>query len=480
MHKRSELRSYQTRVADFLYENTEAFCVLKMGAGKTASTLTAIADLIADDVIDHALIIAPKRVAHLVWPDEINKWQHLKHLKYEVLKGTPTQRILQLATIQLRQLTIIGIDNVQWLLDTIEDWPDDVPIWDCLVIDETSKLKNPTSKRAKMLAKFAGRFHNRWGLTGTPRPNSMMDLFNPVKILTNGRLWGKSFYKWQKENFYPDPYDWSGYKWLLHPHREAPLLEEVSTISIALEEGEMPDLPELSVIIDQVRLPAEAREVYDEMERKLFTEIDGGEIVAVSTAVATGKLAQISNGFVYDMAGAAGAHQVHEEKAQWISELVDELDGEPLIVVYEYHEDLAMLRRLFGNDLPYLGAGVSDATAQHHITEWNNGKLPIFALHPASGGHGLNLQHGGSRMAWIAPTWSAENWDQTIARLHRPGQGAHVMVHVCLATGTVDELKRLRVLGKLSAQAAYERYLALRSRVVRSSAAADTDRPVAS
>jgi hypothetical protein len=190
----------------------------------------------------------------------------------------------------------------------------------------------------------------------------------------------------------------------------------------------------------------------------------------MSQAIATGKLAQIANGFLYDAAGVAGTHAVHAEKAEWLRELVDDLDGEPLIVVYEYQEDLAMIRRLFGS-VPYLGAGVSDKQAEQSVARWNLGELPILALHPASGGHGLNLQHGGSRMAWIAPTWSAELWDQTVARLHRPGQQAHVMVHVCIATDTVDDLKRTRVLGKLSAQQAFEAYLASRSPLLSSARA---------
>ena len=231
MRKREELRPYQVRVVDHLYENPEAFCVLKLGAGKTASTFTAISDLIDNGEIRHALVVAPKRVANLVWPDEIKKWEHLRSLSYTVLEGTPAQRVKKLANAEY-DVTIVGIDNVQWLLELIEKWPDDHPIFDCLVIDETSKLKSPTSKRAKALAKVAHRFRNRWGLTGTPRPNSMTDLFNPIKIITDSRLWGRSFYKWQAENFYKDPHDFHGYKWLIHQHREAVLLAELSEADI--------------------------------------------------------------------------------------------------------------------------------------------------------------------------------------------------------------------------------------------------------
>jgi hypothetical protein len=225
----------------------------------------------------------------------------------------------------------------------------------------------------------------------------------------------------------------------------------------------MPDLPQLNIVIDEIELPQDVREAYHEMEHRLTADLTDTEIVAISRAVATGKLAQMANGFVYDEGGADDVHQLHGEKALWLKELVDDLNGEPLIVVYEYQEDLAMIRRLFGQDVPYLGAGVSDKTAQQHVDSWNRGALPVFALHPASGGHGLNLQAGGSRMAWLAPTWSAELWDQTVARIHRPGQSAaHVMIHVCVARRTVDELKRLRVISKLTSQQAFEAYLASR------------------
>jgi len=462
MRKKSDLRGYQHRVVDHLYENDTAMAVLKMGAGKTASVLTAIADLIHDHQIRHALIIAPKRVAHMVWPQEIGAWEHLKHLKYAVLDGGPLERERKLQDASVRQVTIIGIDNVQWLCGLLDRMQGDHPIFDCLVIDETSKLKDPKSKRGKALARIAGRFRNRWGMTGTPTPNSLLDLFTPMKILTDGRLWGKSFYKWQREHFYP--LDRKGYRWRVLPGHDVGIQDDAASVSIALGENEMPDLPGLNILIEEITLPGPARATYNAMETKLFArlfdkKVAPEDILAASAAVATGKCAQIANGFLYGD-GNTDVHKIHDEKELWLQEFVDDLDGEPVIIVYEYKEDLEMLRRLFGQDLPYLGAGVNDKAAQQFVDAWNAGKLPVFALHPASGGHGLNLQAGGSRMAWVAPTWSAELWDQTIARIHRPGQVAHVMVHVCSAIGTVDELKRLRVIQKLSAQAAFEAYLA--------------------
>jgi len=466
MRPKSDLRGYQNRVVTKFYESDELLAVLKMGAGKTVAALTAIDELIRDDVIRHALIIAPKRVATITWPGEVKGWEHTCGLPFTVLEGSPVKRATLLHAAQPGQLTIVGIDNVQWLVDELAELPADHLLFDCLVIDETSRLKDPKSKRAKALAKIAGRFKIRWGLTGTPAPNSLLDLFTPAKILTNGKLWGKSFYKWQRERFYP--IDRNGYNWRVLPGQDERIQEDIASISFALGDNDMPDLPELSILIDEVKLPDDARVAYRDMERKLLAEVAEDTVLAASQAVATGKLAQMANGFVYGEGGNTDVSLLHSEKATWLEELVAGLDGEPVILVYEYREDLALIRRLFGN-IPYLGAGVTDKAAQAAVEAWNRGELPLFALHPASGGHGLNLQAGGSRMAWLSPTWSAELWDQTLARLHRPGQAGHVMVHVCCAVNTVDELKRLRVIGKLEAQQAFERYL---SRAAGQSAAA--------
>jgi hypothetical protein len=457
MRQKSELRAYQQRVVDHLYGYDETIAVLRMGAGKTASVLTAMRELIDDKVIRHGLVIAPKRVSRIVWPDEIRAWEHLRGLRYAVLDGGPASRRSVLERADQRDLTIVGIDIAQWLVDELKTFEPDHPLFDLLCVDETSKLKDPKSKRARALRSIAKRFNMRWGMTGTPRPNSAADLFGPAALITDGKLWGNSFYKWRQQHFYAT--DWQGYDWRPLPGHEAILEHEFATIAITLGEGEMPDLPELSILIDEVKLPPDARQAYDQMERRLFARLDQDTILAKSAAIATGKLAQAANGYMYGEGGNADVSELHSEKADWLAELVESLDGEPLIVVYEYVEDLATIRELFG-DVPYLGSGVTDKQAGEWVAAWNRRELPLLALHPASAGHGLNLQAGGSRMAWMAPTWSAELWDQCISRLHRPGQTEHVMVHVCVATNTVDEAKRMRVMDKLSAQAAFEKWLA--------------------
>jgi hypothetical protein len=450
------LRSYQQRAATFLYERDAGFLIAPLGAGKGAAALTAFADLVRDGHRRHALVIAPKLVATTVWPLEIAFWAHLAHLRVAVLDGGPESRRASLASAEARQATVIGVDNVQWLAAELAAFPDDHPLFDVLIIDETSRLKDPTGKRSRALLKVAGRFRTRWGLTGTPRPNSSMDLFMPAAIITNGALWGRAFAPWQKRHFRPrDPF---GREWVALPGAEVQIAADFGTVAMTVADEDMPDLPPLNIIETSLRLPDAVMATYRTMARELFATIEGRSIEAASPLIATGKLAQIANGFLYGEAGAEDAVAVHSLKIDWLRELVESLDGEPLLIAYEFVEDL--IRRAFKwTFVPALGGETKAAESARFIKAWNAGKLPLLAFHPASCGHGLNLQFGGSRMAWLSPSWSAELTEQAIARIYRPGQTRHVTIHVCVAVRTVDEMKRDRVIGKMSAQEAFKRHL---------------------
>jgi SNF2 family DNA or RNA helicase len=449
------LRSYQQRAATYLYESDAALLVAALGAGKGAAALTALAELIRDGHRRHALVIAPKLVATTVWPLEVASWPHLQHLRVAVLDGGPERRRELLAAAPARQLTVIGVDLVPWLVSELAAVADKSPLFDALIIDETSRLKDPSGKRARALLKAAGRFRTRWGLTGTPRPNSSRDLFMPAAIITDGALWGRAFVPWQRRHFRPrDPF---GHEWVALPGAEERIAADFGTIAMVMSDADMPDLPPLNVVVTRVELPDAAMAAYQAMARELFAEIEERGIEAASPMIATGKCAQLANGFLYG-AGNADPVAVHTVKIDWLRELVESLEGEPLLVVYEFVEDLRAIRRAFG-DVPALGGETSARAAGQLIESWNAGALPLLALHPASAGHGLNLQHGGARMAWLSPSWSAELTEQAIARIYRPGQVRHVTVHVCVAAGTVDEMKRDRVLGKLSAQEAFRRHL---------------------
>jgi hypothetical protein len=449
------LRSYQQRAATYLYERDAAFLIAPLGAGKGAAALTALADLVRDGERRHALVIAPKLVATTVWPLEVASWPHLEHLKIAVLDGSPERRRQLLAAAPARAVTAIGVDLVPWLVGEITTLADDHPIFDVLVVDETSRLKDPSGKRARALLRIAGRFRTRWGLTGTPRPNSSMDLFMPAAIISDGALWGRAFVPWQKQHFRPrDPF---GREWVALPGAEAKIAASFGTVAMTVADEDMPDLPPLNIVETPLQLPDAVMASYRAMARELFTIAEGRTIEAASTMIATGKLAQIANGFLYG-AGNNDAVFVHDLKIEWLKELIESLDGEPLLIAYEFIEDLRTIRRAFG-EVPVLGGATSAAESARLIAAWNAGSLPLLAFHPAAAGHGLNLQHGGSRMAWLSPSWSTELTQQAIARIYRPGQTRHVTIHVCIATRTVDEMKRNRVLGKMSAQEAFRRHL---------------------
>jgi hypothetical protein len=462
----SDLRAYQNRIATFLYEHDRGIVVARPGAGKTAPCLTAIRELIDAGIIRHALVLAPKRVARIVWPDAIAEWSHLTGLRYCVLAGTPDKRVKALRSAGERDITIVGIDVVPWLLENLSELDDADPLFDLLVIDEISRLRNPRGVRGKALNKAAARWKLIWGMSGTLRPNGAADLYMPARLVVGPGLWGKSFDTWHRKHFYPT--DYQGYRWEPLPGRDAQLTEQLAPYLITLADGDMPELPALNIVFDHVDLPPGARAQYDTMEQRLFAELDDGDaVVAASAAVATGKCAQMANGFIYDTDATTGARRtllIHAAKADWLQDVIESAEA-PTLLVYDFAADLDLIRK-FLPDLPYLGAGVSDRVAQHTIDSWNKRDLPFMALHPASGGHGLNLQHGGADMAWLAPTWVSEYWEQTIARLHRSGQPRPVIVRVCTARATVDELKRYRVYDKMSAQDAFERYLRDRAAVL--------------
>jgi hypothetical protein len=449
------LRSYQQRATTWLYEHDAAVLVAPLGAGKGAAALTAIAELIRDGHRRHALVIAPKLVATAVWPLEIASWPHLAHLKIAVLDGSRERRRALLAAAAAREITVIGVDLVPWLVGELAAVADDHPLFDVLIIDETSRLKDPSGKRARGLLKVAGRFRTRWGLTGTPRPNSSQDLFMPAAIITDGALWGRAFAPWQKRHFRPR--DLFKREWAALPGAEEKIAADFSTVAMTVADEDMPDLPLCNVVVTPLKLPDAVMVTYRKMARELFATIEGRSIEAASPLIATGKLAQLANGFLYD-AGADDPVFVHSSKIDWLRELVEGLDGEPLLIAYEFIEDLRTIRRAFGA-VPALGGPTPAREAAQLVAAWNAGTLPLLAFHPAAAGHGLNLQHGGSRMAWLSPSWSAELTEQAIARMYRPGQTQHVTIHVCVATGTVDEMKRDRVIGKMSAQEAFRRHL---------------------
>ena len=452
MREKADLRAYQDRSVTDLYEHDERQAVLPMGGGKTAVALTAARELLDDLAIHHVFVLAPKRVAEITWPDELAEWRHLQDTTMVVVKGSAAERRKLL--MRPAEIHVVSIENIQWLVTELLNMKGDTPLHGgLLVIDEISRFKNPRSKRAKALATIRPWFRIMWGLTGTPRPNGYEDQFRPLSLLTMNKLWGKSFDKWRREHFYPA--DFHGYKWKVLPDQEQKLVDDINRVTFALAEEDMPEIPELATVVDFFSLPPEIERIYRPMERVAFSRLDSGRgIEAANMGVATGKLCQITQGFMYGD-GNTDVEWLHALKTDWLVELDDSLD-EPLLISYDFVKDLRVLRDLWP-DMPWLGAGAKDA--KNVIDAWNRGDLRRMALHPAAAGHGLNLQFGGSRLAAYGFNWSSELYDQMLKRFHRPGQQKRCWVHHCLARDTVDEMKYDRVHNKMSMQAAFNAYL---------------------
>lgn len=452
--------AYQKRGVTHLYENTAVQAVMPMGSGKTVVALTAAMELIFDGVIRAGIVLAPKRVAQLVWPKEQEEWLHIRRLKVKLVSGGPKEREAALLADDAH-LYVVGIDNTQWLVDVLLKLPPTHRLFGLLCIDELSRLRNPKSARAKALLKVADRFNTIWGLTGTPRPNGYEDQFKPLSILTRNKLWGKSFYKWRDQRFMP--LDYNGYKWSIRPEWRDRTVKEIASISFTVSPDELPELPELTQVFHMIDLPPNVRRIYKDMERTLIAKAkaEGRPIWAANQAVATGKLAQIVQGFLYEEEKTQKRREtqfIHSLKGDVLVDLVEDLAGYPTLIAYEFQEDLEVLRELYPG-IPHIGAGTTDKQAAEYERRWNRKELPLLALHPASAGHGLNLQHGGNQFIWYGLTWSAELFDQTRKRYWRTGQTQRCFEHFILARDTVDMIKRDRVVEKMTMQEAFTRNL---------------------
>lgn len=458
MRSRDQLRPVQLRLIGEMKTSEGVVIVLGMGGGKTVSALTAIVDLMAAGTIRAAIVVAPKRVALSTWPREIRIWEHLAHLDFGILGGDRAKRA---ATLRERHdVYVCGIDNLPWLLDELKGLPDH-PGLDQLVIDELSRLKNPRGTRSKALNKASARFGAIWGLTGTPRPGGWEDLWMPLQIISKTRAWGMSFDPWRMRYF--EALDHHGRKWAVRPEAIPKLTAVINDWCVTIPPEDTVDVPFVSGPDHDIIVPMSyaARADAERMERDLMIElgrdgtlsdIDPGDddaLVALSQAVASGKLSQIMQGYIY-RDGEAVQHY-DAAKSDALVEFIADLDGEPLIICYWYQEDLELLRELYPG-MPHLGAGVNDKRADQIIEDWNAGRLPLLALHPASAGHGLNLQFGGARMLWYAMTWSPELYAQTVKRLARPGQTKPVFVHRMLADHPYEQLRLRRVEEKIDAE----------------------------
>jgi SNF2 family DNA or RNA helicase len=448
-----DLYDSQQRGVDHLYGTDFTQFVAPMGYGKTAVAMTAIGELIVDGEISCALVVAPKRVAQLVWPKEKGEWTHLQKLRVVTVDGTPEQRLKKLFRTP-GDIFVVGIDLIPWLCNLLKPLADDHPLFQLLVIDESSRLKNARGVWSKAMRKIAPRFKMRWGLTGTPRPNGYLDQFGPLSVITADKLWGRSYDRWREEHFMAT--DYQRRNWEIRQDHIPRVEMDIRRYTATVDPSDLADVPELVVRDHWVELPEDIMDDYRRMERKLVAEIGDDVVVAANAGVSTIKLAQMVQGFLYNE--DKSALWIHDAKLDVLKDMIEKLDGAPALIAYEFQEDLARLRTVWP-ELRWLGAGTSDSQAAQNEADWNAGRLPLLALHPAAAGHGLNLQHGGHQLIWYGMTWSAELYDQTIKRIHRQGQKERCFIHRILARHTLDEAKVLRVEQKITSQEAFKRYL---------------------
>jgi len=395
-------------------------------------TLSAISDLLFDSFEVHrVLVIAPLRVARDTWPTEIQKWSHLRSLTYAVAVGTLKER--KAALMQRADITIINRENLQWLIDD-SGFPFD---FDMVIIDELSSFKNHKAKRFKSLMKVRPYIHRIIGLTGTPSSNGLMDLWAEFKLLDMGQRLGRFITQYRMNYFIPDKRNGEiiySYKPL--PYAEDAIYRRISDITISMKSTDHLKMPELISTQYEVELSDAERDRYENLKQELILQLPDGEITAANAAALTGKLSQLANGAIYSDTGEI--MEFHDRKLDALEDIIEAANEKPLLVAYWFRHDLARIKNRFN---------VREIKTSRDIADWNAGKIPVAVIHPASAGHGLNLQAGGSTLVWFGLTWSLELYQQTNARLWRQGQQSHtVVIQHIITKGTIDE----RILKALS------------------------------
>lgn len=435
---RYEPHEYQQFAIGYIETHPVAAVLLDMGLGKTSITLTALSDLLFDSFEIHkAIVIAPLRVARDTWPAEMEKWEHLKFLQYSVAVGTEAER--RTALKQQADIYIINRENVQWLVEA-----SGIPFdFDMVVVDELSSFKNHQSKRFRALMKMRPKVKRIVGLTGTPSSNGLMDLFAEFRLLDMGQRLGRFIGQYRTAYFLPDKRNGQvvfSYKPL--PGAEQQIYNRISDITISMKSADYLQMPELVSTRYEVALSDTERERYEELKKDLVLQMPDGEITAANAASLSGKLSQMANGAVY--ADDKGILKIHDRKLDALEDIIEAANGKPLLVGYWYRHDFDRI----AERLHSLRLSFSKLDSDTSIRKWNAGELPIALIHPASAGHGLNLQSGGSTLVWFGLTWSLELYQQTVARLWRQGQssGTVVVQHI-VTKGTIDKriLKALEV-----------------------------------
>ena len=420
--------NYQQYAINHVIDNSASGLFLDMGMGKTVSTLTAIDDLILLGEVNKVLVIAPLRVAEDTWSTEVDKWDHLKHLRISKILGSKKQREEAINTEA--DIYVTNREHVDWLVtECFNSW-----IWDMVVIDELSSFKSSKAKRFRALKKVRPHFKRIVGLTGTPAPNSLIDLWPQIYLLDGGQRLGKTITGYKERYFKPGRRNgYVVYNWELKEGSEEAIQNKISDICISMSAKDYLDIPERIDNRVEITLPIKAMDTYKQLEKDLVLEICEEDITAANAAVLTNKLLQLANGAIYSE--DKEVVRIHDEKLDRLEEIIDIANGKPVLVFYNFKHDYDRISKMLTkNKIKHQTLNTSD-----DIKKWNNGEIQVALLHPASAGHGLNLQYGGNIIVWFGLTWSLELYQQANARLHRQGQKETVIIHHLIAKGTVDE-----------------------------------------
>ncbi|MGJ9482422.1 SNF2-related protein [Actinotignum sp. GS-2025e] len=417
--------NYQAQATAFIETHPQAAILLGMGLGKTVITLTAIWNLLLDSFfIRRVLIIAPLRVARDTWPAEVAKWDHLAGLTIAIAVGTKTERLDALARNAM--VTVINRENVPWLVKQLGGaWP-----FDMVVIDELSSFKNHRAQRFKALAAVRPKITRIVGLTGTPASNGLMDLWAEFRLLDEGQRLGRFISHYRHRWFVPDKRNGMQvftYKPL--PGAEDEIYAAIGDMTLSMRTTDHLQLPELTVTTTPVVLDGKERALYERLRDEMVLDLDGQVVDAANAAALSGKLLQLASGAIYDANG--DVIQVHDRKLDALEDLVEAANGQPLLVAYWYRHDLQRITERFSQ--------ARELRTSADIEAWNAREIPLALIHPASAGHGLNLQAGGSLLVWFSLTWSLELYQQTNARLYRQGQSEPVTITHLATTNTLDE-----------------------------------------
>ena len=415
---------YQSFATEFIVKNSISALFLEMGLGKSVTTLTAIDKLMYDHFeISRVLIIAPLRVAVSTWPSEIEKWNHLNRLSYSVVVGNEKER--RQALRKKADIYIINRENIDWLVNKSGFYLE----FDMLVIDELSSFKSYSAKRFKSLLKIRPNFKRVVGLTGTPSSNGLMDLWAEFRILDLGQRLGRYITHYRNTYFVPDKRNGMViYSYKPQDDAEERIYQAIGDITISMKSCDHLQMPEL--IMNEVPVEMDKTDIqrYQKFKKEMVLTLEEKEIDAINAASLSNKLLQMANGSVYDENKAS--HTIHDKKLDALDELIEEANGKPVLVAYWFQSDLERIKKRMK---------VREIKSSQDIEDWNKAKIPVALIHPASAGHGLNLQTGGAVLIWFSLTWSLELYQQTNARLYRQGQKQTVVIHHLMTKGTIDE-----------------------------------------